>query len=191
MSNAGKVVVVTGPSGVGKSTILREALRRTDAAYSVSATTRDPRPGEVDGRDYRFVSRQTFERMIADGELLEWAEVFGHYYGTPAKPVRQATDDGKTMILEIDVQGGIQVHEKIPQAAFVLVLPPDEAELKRRLAARGTESDEVLQGRFTKAKEEILAAQRSGIYTHTVVNDDLARAIDAVVGIVTQERSQT
>lgn len=191
MPNAGKVVVVTGPSGVGKSTILREALRRTDAAYSVSATTRDPRPGELDGRDYRFVSRQTFERMIADGELLEWAEVFGHYYGTPAKPVRQARDDGKTMILEIDVQGGIQVHEKMPQAAFVLVLPPDEAELKRRLAARGTESAEVLQRRFTKAKEEILAAQRSGIYTHTVVNDDLARAIDAVVGIVTQERSQT
>lgn len=117
--------------------------------------------------------------------------MFGHYYGTPAKPVRQATDDGKTMILEIDVQGGIQVHEKIPQAAFVLVLPPDEAELKRRLAARGTESDEVLQGRFTKAKEEILAAQRSGIYTHTVVNDDLAQAIDTVVGIVEQEQGQT
>ena len=191
MPDAGKVVVVTGPSGVGKSTILREALRRTGAAYSVSATTRDPRPGEVDGRDYRFVSRQAFEQMIADGELLEWAEVFGHYYGTPARPVRQATGDGKTMILEIDVQGGIQVHEKMPHAAFVLVLPPDEADLQRRLAARGTESQEVLQRRFTKAKEEILAARRSGIYTHTVVNDDLARAIDAVVGIIAQEQSQT
>lgn len=191
MSKTDKVVVITGPSGVGKSTILREVLRRTGALFSVSATTRPVRPEEVDGRDYRFVSRGTFEKMIAEAELFEWAEVFGEYYGTPAGPVEQAMADGKTMLLEIDVQGGMQVHEKMPEATFVLVLPPGRGELKRRLAARATERPEVIESRFTRAHEEVLAAQRSGIYTHTVVNDDLAQAIDTVVGIVEQEQGQT
>ena len=191
MPKTGKVVVITGPSGVGKSTILREVLRRTGALFSVSATTRPVRPEEVDGRDYRFVSRRTFEKMLAEAELFEWAEVFGEYYGTPAGPVEQAMADGKTMLLEIDVQGGMQVHEKMPEATFVLILPPGRGELKRRLAARATERPEVIESRFTRAQEEVLAAQRSGIYTHTVVNDDLAQAIDTVVGIVEQEQGQT
>lgn len=191
MPKTDKVVVITGPSGVGKSTILREVLRRTGALFSVSATTRPVRPEEVDGRDYRFVSRPTFEKMIAEAELFEWAEVFGEYYGTPAGPVEQAMADGKTILLEIDVQGGMQVHEKMPEATFVLVLPPGRGELKRRLAARATERPEVIENRFTRAQEEVLAAQRSGIYTHTVVNDDLAQAIDTVVGIVEQEQGQT
>ena len=191
MPKTGKVVVITGPSGVGKSTILREVLRRTGALFSVSATTRPVRPEEVDGRDYRFVSRRTFEKMIAEAELFEWAEVFGEYYGTPAGPVQQAMADGKTMLLEIDVQGGMQVHEKMPEATFVLILPPGRGELKRRLAARATERPEVIESRFTRAQEEILAAQRSGVYTHTVVNNDLAQAIDTVVGIVKQEQGQT
>jgi len=186
----GKLIVISGPSGVGKSSIVREVLTRTGAVFSVSATTRRPRPGEVDGREYHFVDRQTFEQMIARGELLEWAEVFGDYYGTPAKQVREAIDAGKTVILEIDIQGGLQVHEKHPEATFVLILPPSEAELRRRLAGRGTEATRALQQRLAKAAEEIRTARDSGVYTHLVVNDDLERAIQEVVEIVTQESRQ-
>jgi len=186
----GKLVVITGPSGVGKSTIVREAIRRTGAEYSVSATTRRPRQGEVDGRHYRFVDRAAFERMIDRGELLEWAEVFGELYGTPAGPVRQAVEAGKTVILEIDVQGGLQVRRAAPDATGVLILPPDEEELARRLAGRGSESEEALARRLAKSKEEIRAAEASGAYNHRVVNDDLDAAIDRVVRIVTQESAE-
>ena len=187
MPKPGKVVVITGPSGVGKSSIVREVLGRTGAEYSVSATTRAPRPNEVDGNDYRFVGRRQFERMVEEGELLEWAEVFGDCYGTPAEPVERATAEGKTMILEIDVQGGMQVRQKLPDATFILIVPPGEAELKRRLAGRGTEPIEVIARRFHKARAEIDAARHSGIYTHTVVNDDLTEAVGQVVDIVNQE----
>ncbi|OPX24453.1 MAG: guanylate kinase [Planctomycetales bacterium 4484_123] len=190
MSDKGKLVVISGPSGVGKSSIVREVLARTGAVFSVSATTRRPRPGETDGREYHFVDRPTFEAMIARGELLEWAEVFGDYYGTPAGPVREAIDAGRTVILEIDIQGGLQVHEKHPQAVFVLILPPSEAELRRRLAGRGTEANGSLQQRLAKAAEEIRTARDSGVYTHLVVNDDLERAIQEVVEIVTRESRQ-
>jgi len=190
LSDKGKLVVISGPSGVGKSSIVREVLARTGAVFSVSATTRRPRPGETDGREYHFVDRPTFEAMIARGELLEWAEVFGDYYGTPAGPVREAIDAGRTVILEIDIQGGLQVHEKHPQAVFVLILPPSEAELRRRLAGRGTEPNGSLQQRLAKAAEEIRTARDSGVYTHLVVNDDLERAIQEVVEIVTRESRQ-
>jgi len=183
----GKVVVITGPSGVGKSTIVREVLARTGAGYSVSATTRRPRPGEVDGRDYRFLDRATFDRMAAEGQMLEWAEVFGDRYGTPADFVRQCRDAGRTVILEIDVQGGIQVHRKMPEAVFVLILPPDEQTLRRRLSRRGTEDLQTVRRRLDKAAEEIRTALDSGVYTHKVTNDDLEQAVEQVVGIVRQE----
>ena len=185
--NSPKLVVVTGPSGVGKSTIVQEALRRTGAAFSVSATTREPRPGEVDGREYRFLDRDTFEQMIADDELLEWAEVYGRYYGTPAEPARRAIRAGRPMVLEIDVQGGLQVAERAPDATFVLILPPDEQELARRLRKRGTEDEASFARRFGEARKEIEAAERSGVYTHKVINDDLERAIGQVVDILNQE----
>jgi guanylate kinase len=182
----GKLIVISGPSGVGKSTISREVRRRTGATFSVSATTRPPRSGEEDGQDYGFVSRLTFEGMIEAGELLEWAEVFGHLYGTPAGPVREAIDAGQTVVLEIDVQGGIQVHRKAPDARFILIVPPDREVLRRRLQGRGTESEAAVETRLRKAEKELQIARESGAYAHEVVNDDLERAIDDVVKIVTQ-----
>ena len=189
-SGAGRLVVITGPSGVGKTTIVREVLRRTEANFSVSATTRAPRADEVDYRDYHFVDRATFEGMMEHGEMLEWAEVFGEYYGTPAGPVLEAIEAGRKIILEIDVQGGIQVHKKLPDAQFILIAPPSEEVLRRRLAGRGSETDETLKRRLEKANEEVAAAQASGVYTHYVINDDLQTAIREVVDLITPEISQ-
>jgi len=185
----GRLIVISGPSGVGKSTIVREARSRTEAAFSVSATTRPPRPGEVDGTDYLFVDRPAFEKMIAAGELLEWAEVFGQLYGTPAEPVRRALDDGRTVLLDIDVQGGIQVHRAMPSATFVLIVPPGDEELARRLRGRGTEDPQAAAARLAQAKREMDAAEASGAYEYKVVNDELGAAIDEVVAILTQENA--
>lgn len=180
----GKLIVISGPSGVGKSTITHEVLQRTGAEYSISATTRQPRPGEQDGCDYRFVTRDVFQRMVEQGRLLEWAEVFGNLYGTPAEPVQQAVRSGRAIVLEIDVQGGIQVHKKMPKAEFVLIVPPSETELRRRLKDRGTEDAASYEARCDKAVEELQLARQSGAYRHEVVNDDLYRAIEEVVTIV-------
>ncbi len=179
-------MVISGPSGVGKSTIAHEVVDRTDAEFSVSATTRPPRPHEKDGRDYLFVDRETFEKMIADGELLEWAEVFGELYGTPAGPVRTAIEQGGTILLDVDVQGGKQVHRTMPEATFVLILPPSDEELARRLRGRGSENEQQVRSRLAKAQEEIAFADAEGIYNYRVVNDRLEDAIDAVSEIVTQ-----
>jgi len=184
MTKGAKLVVITGPSGVGKSTIVHEVLNRTGAERSISVTTRRKRPGEVDSRDYRFIDQRTFERMVADGELLEWAEIYGDFYGTPAEPVRRALAEGRSIILAIDVQGGIQVRRKMSEAAFVLILPPSRDELTRRLCGRGSEDDEAMRKRLAKANAEIAAARKSGVYNYEVVNDDLEEAIRAVVEIV-------
>jgi guanylate kinase len=183
----GRVVVISGPSGVGKSTIVGEVLRQTGAAFSVSVTTRPPRPGEVDGRDYRFIDGPAFQRLDRDGELLEWAMVFGQAYGTPAKPVRQAVEAGKTIVLDIDVQGALQVHRKMPAATFVLIVPPSDEALRQRLAGRGSENGEEAQRRLAAATKELDDARRSGIYKHNIVNDDLEKAVQAIVGILREE----
>ncbi len=176
--------MISGPSGVGKSTISKEVLRRTGAEFSVSATTRKPRPGEVAGRDYLFVEPGEFERMIKQGELLEWAEVFGNMYGTPAGPVGLAIEAGRTVLLEIDVQGALQVYEKMPTATFILIAPPSDEELARRLAGRGTEDEQSFQRRLGKARDELATARQSGAYEHIVINDDLEAAMSQVVEIV-------
>jgi guanylate kinase len=184
MRASGKVVVVTGPSGVGKSTIVKEVIRRTGAVFSVSATTRPPRPGERDGVDYSFVTPERFERMARDGELLEWAQVHGNSYGTPAAPVEAAVAAGRTVVLDIDVQGGLQVHRRMSDATFVLIVPPDEPSLARRLRGRATDDEATIARRLAKAADELRLAQQSGVYTHTVVNDELEKAIDQVAAIV-------
>ncbi len=185
----GKLVVITGPSGVGKTTIRQEVIRRSGATYSVSATTRKPRVDEVDGSDYYFVDRPTFQRMIDKDELLEWADVFGRLYGTPEKPVKHAVQRGQKVILDIDVQGGLQVQRKMPEATFILVLPPSDEELARRLRGRGSEDEAETARRLAAAREEIETAERSGVYKHEVVNDDLEQAVQQVVDIVNEEHS--
>jgi len=183
-SEPGKLIVISGPSGVGKGTVTREAVARTGAALSVSATTRPPRPGEVDGREYVFLARDAFDKLVAENGFLEYADVFGQRYGTPAEPVRRSLADGRTMVLEIDVQGGLQVARTMPEATFVLIVPPSEAELRRRLVGRGTETPDQLARRLGKANEELALARGSGVYTIEVVNDDLERAIDEVCSLI-------
>ncbi len=186
----GKLVVVTGPAGVGKSTILRTVMETTGARFSVSVTTRSPRPAERNHRDYHFIDVATFEGMRDHGELLEWAKVFDNYYGTPAGPICEAIDAGETVIMDIDFQGAQQVHAKCPQGVFVLILPPDHQTLVARLTGRGTEDPQQLKTRLAKAQQEIQAAQASGLYNHQIVNDDLQRAVKELVEIVTQGAPQ-
>jgi guanylate kinase len=185
-ARAGKLVVVSGPSGVGKSTINREAMRRTNAAFSVSVTTRPPRAGEIDGGDYFFVDRETFKQRIEQDAFLEWADVFGNYYGTLSAPVEATLAAGGLFVLEIDVQGAMQVHKKMPDATFVLVVPPSMEELKNRLIGRGTEDEESLQRRLGKSEAELKLSRDSGIYTHQVVNDDVETAVADLITIFTE-----
>lgn len=184
VAKKGKIIVVTGPSGVGKSTILKEALLRTGAVSSVSATTRAPRPSETEDREYKFVDKPAFEQMVQDGQMLEWAEIYGQCYGTPARPVLEAINAGQTVVLEIDLQGAKQVQRKFPQAVFLMIEPAAQEVLAERLGRRGSENEQDLARRLTSATEEIAAAEASGLYNHRVVNDDLEEAIRQVVDII-------
>lgn len=183
----GKVVVVTGPSGVGKSTLLSRLREEMDVAFSVSATTRSPRPGETEGQSYYFLSRGEFQKRIDENEMLEWAEVYDNLYGTPAGPVQQAVRAGRTVVMDIDLQGAIQVNAKMPEATFVMILPPDEDELRRRLIGRGTENPAQLAQRIGKAQKEIQQGRSSGVFDHYVVNDQLDRAVEELKDILQQE----
>jgi guanylate kinase len=187
-NNTGKIFVISGPSGVGKSTIVKDVLQRTGAAFGVSATTRPRRKGETDGKDYCFVDKRQFEQLVAQGQMLEWAEVFpGRFYGTPVAQITEAIDHGRKIVLDIDVQGAIQVHAKLPHATFILIEPPSQEILKGRLVGRGSETPDEVACRLDKALAELKAARNSGIYTYTVVNDDLSKAVDRVVEIINQE----
>jgi guanylate kinase len=179
----GKLVVLSGPSGVGKSTICREVIRRLDDVHlSVSATTRPPGPGEQNGRDYWFVSQEEFRKRIEQGGLLEYAEVFGNLYGTPKDKVDEAIQAGQTVILEIDVQGGKQVKAVCPDAVMIFILPPDEKTLAHRLGGRGRDSADVVETRLGGASNEIAAAWQ--FYDNMVINEDLEHAIGEVMQII-------
>ena len=181
--NAGRLFVVSGPSGSGKTTLCREAVKRTDAQLSISATTRLRGKNEVDGKDYFFLTEKDFLEKVDEGEFLEHARVFENYYGTPAQAVRQQLDQGRDVVLEIDVQGAMQVFARRPDAVGILVLPPDNGELERRLTQRGRDSTDVIERRLQKAQQEVEQAQADGHYQHTIVNDKLEKAIQELVSL--------
>ncbi len=181
-SARGKLFIVSAPSGAGKTTLCRY-LRRAfpQLEYSVSATTRSPRPGEKDGRDYHFVSRQQFERGIREGRWAEWARVHDNYYGTPAAPIEKALAAGRPVLLDIDVQGARQLVERFPEAVTIFIMPPDMETLEKRLAGRGTDSPEVIARRLENARREM---EQKDFYRHVIVNDDLEEAVGQLVGLV-------
>lgn len=174
----GKLIVLTGPSGVGKGTLLRSLLQRHPELYlSVSATTRQPRPGEVDGQDYFFVSRQRFEQMIANGELLEWAEFAGNLYGTPRFALEEQIRRGQWVILEIELEGARQVREAFRDALRIFILPPSLPELEFRIRNRGQDTEDAIAKRLQRAQEEIDAAAEFDLQ---IVNDDLDKTLDLI-----------
>lgn len=183
----GHLFVISGPSGVGKGT-LRKALFRTvkDLEYSVSFTTRSPRRNEKEGIDYRFIDRDDFIKLTDEGKFLEWAEVHGNLYGTSREDVERILSSGKDMVLEIDVQGALQVKKTMPEAVLVFILPPSEAELEDRLSKRGTEKGEVLENRLKEARHEIELSEK---YDHSVLNDDLQKALISLKYIIESYRT--
>ena len=186
----GKVVIVSGPSGVGKSTICKEILKRLDYVYlSVSVTTRPKSDTEVDGQDYWFVSEEEFQERIQKGLLLEHAEVFGHLYGTPKDKVEEALQAGKVIILEIDVQGAIIAKTAFPDAVMIFILEPSEKDLAERLNHRGRENGDVAEERLNGASAEIAAAWQ--YYEHMVINEDLRQAVNECVQIIEKAKSET
>ncbi len=183
----GTLFVISGPSGVGKGTLRKELFRRLGSlSYSVSCTTRTPRPGEKEGVDYFFLDRETFDRFLSRGAFLEWAEVHGNLYGTLEETVRNSLEEGQDVILEIDVQGAIQVKERMPEAVLIFIAPPGERELVRRLSQRGTEKEQELKKRLENARRELDAASD---YDHIIVNDDINRASEELVKIVRSYRN--
>jgi len=177
LATRGTMLVVSGPSGSGKSTICKRLLSDPRVEFSVSATTRAPRAGEVDGRDYHFMDKARFRAEIERGAFIEWAEVHGNLYGTPRAPMERALAAGRVFLLEIDVQGGTQLKALGLPGVYVFVAPPDLASLRGRLERRGTDSTEVIERRMAKAQEEMRARER---YDHVVVNVDLERTVAEV-----------
>ena len=182
----GLLIVISGASGTGKGTVCKELLaRETGIAYSVSATSRAPREGEVDGREYYFRTREEFEQMIADGAFLEYADVYGNYYGTPLAPIEKRRAAGEDILLEIDTQGALDVMDQCPDGTFIFLLPPSLEELRRRITGRGTESEESLVRRLAAARDEILLGKR---YRYAVLNDTVEAATDRIQTILAAER---
>ena len=190
LDEKGLLIVLSGPSGVGKGTV-RSALFNMpghDLVYSVSMTTRAPRQGEVDGREYFFVSHDDFKKRIAENKFLEYAEFVNNYYGTPLDKVEELLEAGKEVVLEIEVQGALQVREKMKDAIFVFIVPPTMQDLYSRLQNRGTESEEVVRARCEKAKREVKLAY---LYDYIVVNDTVENAADKIIAIIRAEHAKT
>ena len=182
----GLLIVVSGASGTGKGTVCKKILDdMPEVAYSISATTRLPRPGEVDGREYYFLSRDEFKAWIADEKFLEFAEVYGNFYGTPLNKIEERLNRGEDILLEIDVQGALNVKRKCPEGVYIFLLPPSIEELKRRIEGRGTETPESLQRRLANAVAEIKIGRE---YNYVVVNDSVENAVAKIKAILVAER---
>lgn len=182
MTKSGLLIVFSGPSGVGKDTVLGRFLQKQpDCALSVSATTRTPRPGEMEGEDYFFLSRERFGELVARGDMLEYAQYGGNLYGTPRQAVDKQLRQGKNVILEIEVQGALQIRKQRPDAVFVFVMPPSWESLVSRLKSRGTESTQALELRLAAARCEMLKARD---YDYILINDDLDRCVDRLAAVI-------
>ncbi|MGB2851540.1 MAG: guanylate kinase [Solirubrobacterales bacterium] len=182
MAAVPRVFVITGPSGVGKGTLIRELRSRVpELELSISATTRPPRPGEEDGSDYHFLSREQFDSGVAAGDFLEWATYSGNRYGTLRSEVERRTEGGAPVVLEIEVQGARQVRETMPEAVRIFIEPPTADELRKRLEGRGTDDPETIERRLEEARKELRAKDEFG---HRVTNDDIDRAANELAGIV-------
>ncbi len=183
MKDKGLLIVISGPSGVGKGTVLNEFINDEDLklSYSVSMTTREMRPGEADGVNYYFVSKEEFQKTTNEGGLLEWTEFVGNYYGTPLAAVEKLRNEGRNVLLEIEVNGCRQVVEKVPDALTIFIVPPSMEELEKRIRGRSTEPEEIVQQRLAKAAREL---KQTGNYRYVVCNDDVKLAADIIRVII-------
>lgn len=188
-SSRGQVLIISGPSGVGKSTVCHRLCAGIPAEFSVSVTTRRARPGETGARDYHYVDCEEFSRLRDEGGLLEWAEVYGNLYGTPAKFVEAALREGRVVILEIDINGCRQVRDRIPEARTFFLLPPNPEEQKRRIEGRATDDAEVIRCRLAGADGEIRYALDSQCYDEFIVNDDLDQTVRRIREAVIREKT--
>lgn len=186
MSDKGLLFVVSAPAGCGKDTILEQMLKKTDSAgYSVSATTRAPREGEIDGVHYRFLTREHFEEMIKEGAVLEYTEYCGNYYGTLRESVDSLLSQGKDAVLKIEIEGAMNIKKLFPECCLVFILPPSMTELERRLRKRGTETEDKIAERLKQAKNELAAAEN---YDYLIVNGELDKAVDDIIAVMRAEK---
>lgn len=189
LNQKGLLIVLSGPSGVGKATVRKALFNSPDHkfTYSVSTTTRKPRTGEIDGQDYYFVSEEEFLQRIKDGRFLEYAKFVGNYYGTPMEQVQEMIEQGDEVVLEIEVEGAMQVKAKMPDAVLIFIAPPTYGSLKTRLLGRGTESEEIIMERISKAHRELTLAAG---YDYIVINDDVENAADRIKAIIRAEHAR-
>jgi len=186
MFREGLLTVVCGPSGVGKGTLLKLLKdRNPNIRFSVSATTRKPREGEIDGQNYFFKTVEEFKEMINNGELVEWVEYCGNYYGTPNKYIKDSMELGYDILLEIEVEGAVHIRDKFPGSVMLFILPPSFAELKKRIENRGTESQEVIEKRLIRAKEEIQCINN---FDYAIINEDIEKAVKVINNILESEK---
>lgn len=185
--NTGRLFVISGPSGAGKGTICKQILERDNITLSISMTTRNPREGEVHGESYYFVSKEEFKKNIEKEGFLEYAEVYGNFYGTPKMEVMETMKKGMDVVLEIDIQGALQIKKAYPEAVLVFILPPSMKELRKRITERGTETEESLKQRMGETLNELSYIHE---YDYCVINDELAEAVRRVLAIMTAEHSR-
>ncbi len=187
LEHTGKLFIISGPSGAGKGTICKRLIEDTDIELSVSMTTRNPRPGEIEGVSYYFTTKENFQKEIKEGGFLEHAEVYGNYYGTPKKKVIEKLSQGIDVVLEIDIQGALKVKEAYPNGIFIFILPPSMAELRKRITGRGSETEEAINMRLGETLKEVSYIDK---YDYCVVNGELMEAVNRVKAILIAEHSR-